>query len=276
MFGSYEGAACSRGRASRSSSCSSSSSSSGSCSRSQSRRTSASRIAPTTRLRRGERPRRLPVGRGVLRRQAATPMTTWLCSDVPAVSRNRRRASATSDGRRAGRPRSAAQVTVASGVDFASSPVPAARSRCVSSLDRLRAMNGGARATAPRPSAASDHLALQNEDELESLTSRKAKRDELEAAALRNGMRSPWDDGMDKGLAGLTRSKSSPASSPGRRRAARAARAAVGGHRGGMLVKKRRRCLDAAFGQRNETGGGSRAGRGSPKCVMHSGPESPV
>ena len=41
-------------------------------------------------------------------------------------------------------------------------------------------------------------------DELESLTSRKATRDELEAAALRHGMRSLWDDGMDKVLAGLT------------------------------------------------------------------------
>ena len=51
--------------------------------------------------------------------------------------------------------------------------------------------------------SASDQLALQN-DELESLTSRKATRDELEAAALRNGMRSLWDDGLDKVLAGLT------------------------------------------------------------------------
>ena len=45
---------------------------------------------------------------------------------------------------------------------------------------------------------------MRMNDELESLTSRKATRDELEAAALRNGMRSLWDDGMDKVLAGLT------------------------------------------------------------------------
>jgi type IV pilus assembly protein PilB len=41
-------------------------------------------------------------------------------------------------------------------------------------------------------------------DELENLTAKKATRDELEAAALRGGMRSLWDDGMDKVLAGLT------------------------------------------------------------------------
>ncbi len=45
---------------------------------------------------------------------------------------------------------------------------------------------------------------MRMNDELESLTSRKATRDELEAAALRHGMRSLWDDGMDKVLAGLT------------------------------------------------------------------------
>ncbi len=55
-------------RASRSSSSSSSSSSSGSCSRSQSRRTSASRIAPTRRLRRPNVRAAAAVGRGVLRR----------------------------------------------------------------------------------------------------------------------------------------------------------------------------------------------------------------
>ncbi len=41
-------------------------------------------------------------------------------------------------------------------------------------------------------------------EELESLTARKATRDEIEAAALREGMRTLWDDGMDKVLAGLT------------------------------------------------------------------------
>jgi type IV pilus assembly protein PilB len=45
---------------------------------------------------------------------------------------------------------------------------------------------------------------LRMNDELESLTSRRATRDDLEAAALRAGMRSLWDDGMDKVLAGLT------------------------------------------------------------------------
>ncbi len=45
---------------------------------------------------------------------------------------------------------------------------------------------------------------LRMNDELESLTSRKATRDELEAAASASGMRSLWDDGMDKVLAGFT------------------------------------------------------------------------
>jgi type IV pilus assembly protein PilB len=41
-------------------------------------------------------------------------------------------------------------------------------------------------------------------DELEQLTAKGATRDELEAAAMRNGMRSIWDDGLDKVMAGLT------------------------------------------------------------------------
>jgi type IV pilus assembly protein PilB len=45
---------------------------------------------------------------------------------------------------------------------------------------------------------------MQMNDELENLTSKKASRDELEAVALRTGMRSLWDDGMDKVVAGLT------------------------------------------------------------------------
>jgi type IV pilus assembly protein PilB len=45
---------------------------------------------------------------------------------------------------------------------------------------------------------------MKMNDELEHLTARKASRDELEAAALATGMRSLWDDGMDKVVAGLT------------------------------------------------------------------------
>jgi type IV pilus assembly protein PilB len=45
---------------------------------------------------------------------------------------------------------------------------------------------------------------LQMNEELEQLTSNKATRDEIEAAALRSGMRTMWDDGVDKVLAGLT------------------------------------------------------------------------
>src|SRR5215210_4649575 len=41
-------------------------------------------------------------------------------------------------------------------------------------------------------------------DELEHLTALKASRDEIETAAARAGMRSLWDDGLDKVLAGLT------------------------------------------------------------------------
>ena len=41
-------------------------------------------------------------------------------------------------------------------------------------------------------------------DELEQLTAKGATRDELEAAAMRNGMRSIWDDGLDKVMSGLT------------------------------------------------------------------------
>jgi type II secretory ATPase GspE/PulE/Tfp pilus assembly ATPase PilB-like protein len=41
-------------------------------------------------------------------------------------------------------------------------------------------------------------------DEVEHLTATKASRDEIEAAAMRGGMRSLWDDGLDKVMAGLT------------------------------------------------------------------------
>ena len=41
-------------------------------------------------------------------------------------------------------------------------------------------------------------------DELEQLTAKGATRDELETCAMRNGMRSIWDDGLDKVMAGLT------------------------------------------------------------------------
>jgi type IV pilus assembly protein PilB len=45
---------------------------------------------------------------------------------------------------------------------------------------------------------------MRMNDELEMLASKKATRDVLEEAALRAGMRSLWDDGVDKVLAGLT------------------------------------------------------------------------
>jgi type IV pilus assembly protein PilB len=41
-------------------------------------------------------------------------------------------------------------------------------------------------------------------DELEQLTARGATRDEIEEAAMRTGMRSIWDDGIDKVMQGLT------------------------------------------------------------------------
>jgi type II secretory ATPase GspE/PulE/Tfp pilus assembly ATPase PilB-like protein len=41
-------------------------------------------------------------------------------------------------------------------------------------------------------------------DELEQLTARGATRDEIEEAAMRTGMRSIWDDGIDKVMEGLT------------------------------------------------------------------------
>jgi type IV pilus assembly protein PilB len=45
---------------------------------------------------------------------------------------------------------------------------------------------------------------LQMNEELEQLTANKGTRDEIEAVALKSGMRSMWDDGLDKVLAGLT------------------------------------------------------------------------
>jgi type IV pilus assembly protein PilB len=45
---------------------------------------------------------------------------------------------------------------------------------------------------------------LTMNDELEQLTAQKATRDELEHAAERAGMRSLWDDGIQKVIAGLT------------------------------------------------------------------------
>jgi type IV pilus assembly protein PilB len=45
---------------------------------------------------------------------------------------------------------------------------------------------------------------LAMNDELEQLTARKATRDEIEQAARRAGMRSLWDDGLDKVTSGLT------------------------------------------------------------------------
>jgi len=45
---------------------------------------------------------------------------------------------------------------------------------------------------------------LRMNEELEHLTASKASRDEIEQAALSSGMRSIWDDGLDKVLAGFT------------------------------------------------------------------------
>jgi type IV pilus assembly protein PilB len=45
---------------------------------------------------------------------------------------------------------------------------------------------------------------LRVNDELESLAARKASREELERAAMENGMRTLWDDGLEKVTAGLT------------------------------------------------------------------------
>jgi type IV pilus assembly protein PilB len=45
---------------------------------------------------------------------------------------------------------------------------------------------------------------LRVNEELESLAARKASREELERAAKANGMRSLWDDGIEKVTAGLT------------------------------------------------------------------------
>jgi type IV pilus assembly protein PilB len=45
---------------------------------------------------------------------------------------------------------------------------------------------------------------LRVNDELESLAARKASREELERAAMKNGMRTLWDDGLEKVIAGLT------------------------------------------------------------------------
>jgi type IV pilus assembly protein PilB len=45
---------------------------------------------------------------------------------------------------------------------------------------------------------------LRMDDELEALTANKASRDAIEEAAARNGMRTLWDDGVEKILAGLT------------------------------------------------------------------------
>jgi type IV pilus assembly protein PilB len=45
---------------------------------------------------------------------------------------------------------------------------------------------------------------LRMNEELEHLTATKATRDELDAAAKRAGMRTLWDDGLDKVLGGLT------------------------------------------------------------------------
>jgi type IV pilus assembly protein PilB len=41
-------------------------------------------------------------------------------------------------------------------------------------------------------------------DELEQLTAKGATRDEIETAAARGGMRSIWDDGLDKVMQGMT------------------------------------------------------------------------
>jgi type IV pilus assembly protein PilB len=45
---------------------------------------------------------------------------------------------------------------------------------------------------------------LRMNEELESLAAKKASREELERAAMSNGMRSLWDDGLEKAMAGLT------------------------------------------------------------------------
>jgi type IV pilus assembly protein PilB len=45
---------------------------------------------------------------------------------------------------------------------------------------------------------------LRMNEELESLAAKKASREELERAAMTNGMRSLWDDGLEKAMAGLT------------------------------------------------------------------------
>ena len=45
---------------------------------------------------------------------------------------------------------------------------------------------------------------LTMNDELEQLTAKGATRDEIEAAAMRGGMRSIWDDGLDKVMSGMT------------------------------------------------------------------------
>jgi type IV pilus assembly protein PilB len=45
---------------------------------------------------------------------------------------------------------------------------------------------------------------LRMNEELESLAAKKASREELERAAMSNGMRSLWTDGLEKAMAGLT------------------------------------------------------------------------
>jgi type IV pilus assembly protein PilB len=45
---------------------------------------------------------------------------------------------------------------------------------------------------------------LRMTEDLEALAARKASREELERAAMENGMRSLWDDGIEKVMAGLT------------------------------------------------------------------------
>jgi type IV pilus assembly protein PilB len=45
---------------------------------------------------------------------------------------------------------------------------------------------------------------LRMSEDLEALAARKASREELERAAMENGMRTLWDDGIEKVLAGLT------------------------------------------------------------------------
>jgi type II secretory ATPase GspE/PulE/Tfp pilus assembly ATPase PilB-like protein len=41
-------------------------------------------------------------------------------------------------------------------------------------------------------------------EDLESLAARKAPREDLERAAMENGMRTLWEDGIEKAMAGLT------------------------------------------------------------------------